>query len=1705
MRQIHLRNETILTPPREAQSATAASVQVLAPANGLFLVQFETPPTLDNRIELKSLGVDLIKYVPDLAFIARFRNTPMESVKALPLVRWVGEYRADHKVHPRLNTAIKAQPTEAILAVNLQLHNRVTPAEILQVRRLLVGVDHESKLRQGVFLRGLLPVSRLGVLTQLTAVIWVEPAPVHKLVDELAAKLVGGDDGLTGTRTVVQQLGFSGQGVTICVADTGLDTGNASTMHPDLFGRVTGFAFYGNVTDGSDGYGHGTHCAGIVAGNAATGETDPDTGAFYGLGVAPGSSLFIERIFDADAGAVTPFPSDATLTRDAVRHGAKIGSNSWGNDVQGEYDTDAAQFDELVRDADPSTAGDQAYILEFSAGNAGSGAQTLDSPASGKNVIATGASQNVPGTLASNYGLYADGPDTICDFSSRGPSEDGRIKPDLVTPGSWIASAASSAAPNEAAIAWAAIDPYYVYMGGTSMAGPHASGAAAIFVQFYQTFHTNATPSPALVKAALINSADELDQSNGGPGSIPNFDEGWGRVTLTNIINTNFSTAPRAYQYVDQTTLLTNGQVYTTHGFVAGSSQPLKITLAYTDVPGFAGALPALVNDLNLEVVGPDGTLYRGNQFAAGESIANAPLADTLNNVEGVHLAQPLPGDYLIRVVGKSVIEDARLETGNIDQDFALVISGDLNRSGAGSVLLDRTNYTAPSTINIEVINPARAASSFVSVTVKSTTEPIGELYTLRAAGGFGVFTGAVATVVATAANDGKLQVHNGDTIEADYVDNSSTVRSAIATAQLNAPVLNGVSAAVDLGIMAIQWQSSEPANSVVFYSTNRALQNLSLTNQSLVSSHLLKLNRLQAGKTYYFFVVSTDAAGNTTTNNNSGALFTFVGVTAPTVLLVDDYDSAGEDDAGSTIISDGSYTNALSAAGFSYSFWKVNDRGYPTLQDVQGFPVLMWRTTDDIVNYDGTNNSIPPPQQTMITAYLAGGGSFFISSMGVLSQLGDVAFRRNVLQIAGFAQNPDPPAACANCDEYFGVPVAVNSGLSRITTGMGLVLDYGNYPSFDLGEGFTYGPDFSDTFSPSTNSTILLLESVSGKPCGLSYPKAGVQSAGRVIFLGFPIDTVPNPGTTPNDEVTLLKNCLNFLAPGANGVGVVLLDNTAYTTSDIVNIQVGDLDLIGSGPITVSCSTSSSSTKVTVTLLETAHPGLFQGSIVLTGGTPSTGQLKVKPGDTFSVTYFDASNNRNAVSTAIIDTTAPVISNVAATTQYSDATVTWQTSKPSDSTIQYGESVILDRTVFSPLLATNHSLTISGLTPNRVYQFQVVSRDVAGNTTADDNSGQLYTFQTLKAIQPPWMDDLESGAIGWTVIPDSSGTDLNWELGTPNNGLDNAAFSGANAWGSNLQGMDFSNSGITSTFLYSPVIDLSGMSSVQLTFWANYDFTSGFEAGQFGVSTNSSTPPIDVPTVADFSNQKSFGWTQETIDLTAFAGKTVQLVWYYFGFQFGSPPDGWLIDDVSLTGVAGGGTIIITKNLGQGAFSLSGPVSSSGTAQSTTLSNLPPGKYVVTYDDVAFYQTPFPQTNTLNLNATVSFAGHYNFIDANHNGISDAWEQYYFGSAGTNRLTITDSDHDGMTDYAEFIAGTNPTNSTSNLRFLNATSRTNGVIQFQWSAIPGRLYQLESSSNPAAWQPLSGWLQAQASPMTYTITNSPSRRSMLYRVQVRP
>ena len=734
------------------------------------------------------------------------RTLWLARLQGLPFVHWVGEYRPEYKLQRQLQRPEKSKdgrpwPVRVLLAPNL-------PAlELIQARRSLRSVSRESKSRFGTVLAGQATLQQLTLLAGSSAVLWIEPAPNMRLFDEVASKIVAGGDvntgggggggdeddpffgiGLAGFRksaeepaeipvhaTITQQLGFDGRGVTVSVADSGLNNGEAESMHPDLKGRVDAFFFYGNLEDAADEHSHGTHVTGIIAGDANTGEAD-DFGAFYGLGVAPQAHIVAQRIFDGVGNYEAP-PTFETLTHDAVRAGAMIGSNSWGDDTQGRYDISASEFDALVRDADADTPGDQPYILEFSAGNAGPGLQTIGSPAVAKNVIASGASQN----NRFEFIIYAEGQEAMADFSSRGPCEDGRIKPDVVAPGTWIASLQSESATDENA--WSPISPNYQYQGGTSQSGPHVSGAAAVFVQYYRETHATAIPSPALVKAALINSAVDMDDEIGGTDPTPNVEEGWGRVDLTQIIGSS-----RRYDFLDQTQLLITSQIYEHRVVVASSEEPLKITLTYTDVPGVPFAIPALVNDLDLEVFAPDGTVYHGNQFDNGESVAGTPGYDSVNNVEAVHLFLPVPGEYLVHVRARSVAEDARRDTPGIDQDFALAISGDIPEPGTAVVILDRPAYRAPGQIQLKLIDLKLAGQPTAPVVLKSTTETNGEPLTLQAFGAAGVFTGAVATVTGPAGSDGRLQIAHGDRIEATYVEGAQ-IRQAAARADLLPPV----------------------------------------------------------------------------------------------------------------------------------------------------------------------------------------------------------------------------------------------------------------------------------------------------------------------------------------------------------------------------------------------------------------------------------------------------------------------------------------------------------------------------------------------------------------------------------------------------------------------------------------------------------------------------------------------------------------------------------------------------------------------------------------------------------------------------------------------------------------------------------------------------------------------------------------------------
>jgi len=1663
-----IRLRTPLPPPIEPATAVAARGFAAPDAPpDLFLIQFNQTLSPDEQALLKQRGVALLRYIPDDAFVARLRAASLPELQALGFVKFIGHYNAEQKIEPRLAQILAATTTnELTVAAVLAEADAV---QLQQARSQFQHLQHETGLPAGRILQGTISRAQFQAFAASSAVLWIEPAPRMRLYDEVASRLVAGDG--PPHQTLTQSLGYTGAGVTVAVADSGLDSGDTNFMHPDIQGRVRALFYYGapgQLADGADEHSHGTHCAGIIAGNGATGEAD-ENGMLYGLGVAPGASLIGQRIFDG-AGGYAPPPSFETLTRDAKRAGADIGSNSWGDDTQGQYDISAMEFDALVRDADALTLGDQPYILEFSAGNAGPNRQTVGSPAVAKNVIATGAAQNDRFNLPiEEFAIYADGADAMADFSSRGPCADGRIKPDLTAPGSWIASLRSVYANDD--YAWWPISDRYLYQGGTSQAGPHVSGAAAVFVQYWRATHGGATPSPALVKAALINSATDMDDGI-TTDPVPNNDEGWGRVDLPALIGST-----RNYEFIDQTVLLTNGAVFEKRILVGSADEPLKITLAYTDVPGLPAAAVALVNDLDLEVIAPNGALYRGNQFSAGESLPDAPLPDSINNVEAVHLATPIPGEYVIRLRGTRVVEDARRETVPLDQDFALVASGNFAAPGLGIITLDRSFYRAPDQVKISLVDYDLAGQPAVTVQLRSTSEPAGETITLLAQGPNGKFTNSVATAAGTATGDGRLQVAHADTIETVYGDAAPPgERTATAQADLLAPVISNLHSGQEFGQLFIQWNTDEPARGEVYFGA--PLPNLAATNGVWDEQTTVHLPGVAPGTAIKFFVVASDLAGNRATNDNLGALFMVTNQPPPAVLLLDSY----ADNGFIAVPPLSGYTNALTAIGADFQIFDATGNQLPTLQQLQAFRCVLWRL-DEI--------SAPNPALVSVVAnYVTNGGSVFISGMDTITRLNEAGatyFVSDILQVQAHVE--DQPVDAIN--GYPGDPIGAGSDTT---------LDYQeNYADLMAFLALVGISDPSDWITPGTNAAPVLL--ADGQIVGLRAPRTGVDLPGRVVFFSFPLDAVPLGNGIGNNRAGLLRNVLSFLAPDVH-TSRVTLDSDVYSTPGRAIIEVEDVARAGQGSVRATVGTMEHTNRFDATLLETARPGLFRGSVLFAPVYSEVpGVLLAQAENTVVVNYFDAAANRTNSTTAVIDTNAPVITGVTIEPGYLEAAVAWTTSKDSDSLVQYSEapsSFPNNFISYDPLPTTAHEVFLSGLKPSTTYYLRVTSRDRAGNTTIDDNNGQLYSFTTLQPLTPPWFDNLETNNTDWSVIT-ADESESGWTRGMP--GYGETAHSGTNVWGTIRNGAAVSQ---FESYLISPGILLTGGNQATLHFWQNYDFMSqgdfDIQLAAIEIITNVLSDPI---VLYQYGEDYSGGWEEMELDLTPFLGNVVYVVWYHFLFSFDAPPRlGWLIDDVSITtSTVVPGTIAITNNLWQSVFALAGPSGRTASGRTLLITNAAPGTYTMQYGDVPYYATPPSQTQTLSAGGSISFIGDYTFTDANTNGVPDAYELEKFGTVDPLRTQHTDTDQDGLSDWAEFVAGTDPNNPPPPFR-LRAESLGDQLVQLSWPSVATHLYRVHGSTNGTAWQPVTGWFEGTGTNTSYVLSSTTNGAMRFFRVE---
>ncbi|HOW66207.1 MAG TPA: S8 family serine peptidase [Verrucomicrobiota bacterium] len=1726
-KHIRLRNELITTTPARAGVLSRSTVAD-APVSGLYLIQFTNRLDAGWRQELLAAGVELLHYVPDDAFVAHLDQVRLSEIRRRPYVQWLGLFQPQHKVHPALLRRIPGQALERF-PIKLLARSQASNTDMASIVRVLRGTLHYRTLSMGTLMTGETDFAGLMALSRSPAVLWIEGASRMKLLDEVATKILAGENDVNGSLATVHELGFDGRGVTVAVADSGLDSGDLTLMHPDLEGRVAALFAYDGLADASDEHSHGTHCAGIIAGNAATGETD-ESGAWWGLGVAPGAQIVAQRIFDG-SGEYRPPSSFEQMTRDAVRSGAYIGSNSWGDDTAGQYDLSAAEFDALVRDADALTPGEQAYVLEFSAGNSGPATQTIGSPAVAKNVIATGATQN----NRYEFPIYGEGQEVMADFSSRGPCEDGRFKPDVAAPGTWIASLRSIYADDNNA--WGSISDRYLYQGGTSQAGPHVSGACAIFVQWYRVTHNGSTPSPALVKAALINSADDMataeipdtgglgglfgDAGEGGTiivgdtGPVPNHDEGWGRVNLENLI-----ASERRFKFLDQGAGLVSGGIQESRVLI-GNQQSLKVTLVYTDVPGLPAAIPALVNDLDLEVIAPDGRLFRGNAFAEGESVAGTVAGDSINNVEAVHLAQPQAGEYVVRVRGRNVVKDVHNRaTGIPEQDFALVISGQLPLPGEGVVSWDREAYRAPIEAQLRLVDEQLSAAPTVVVRISSSSQPGGQNLTLNRISERGEFRGVINLVTNAIAGIGELMVQDGDELVLTYSDaEPAGERTAKAVVDLQSPASSEVTSSSRFGRTTISWLTGEPATSLVMFGTTNAVTN-AVADAGYRSQHVLQLPLLEPDTTYFFYVVSTDKAGNTSTNNNDGRFFRFIATRPATALLIYTPESLFAEGG---LLGDTPYpgietwTGPLDQLGVDYEIWDMAEReAAPSEDELKGYRLVLWRPEE--------LTSPLPNLVSALRSYTQEGGALFVASFDLLTRLSEIqqgAFASNVLHVASYSEDQGALSIQALAGEPVGGDIALDLNYDEFPSGF--IIDL-------LGIDWTVGPDH---LQAGTNTAAVFIQE-DGRTVGLKYPRTGLDSAnGRVVYYSFALEAVPADGDAPNNRATLLGQALEFLLPGLQGLSSIAFEQSAYRVPSAVLMEAIDSRQAGRGFVEARLSIGTGAGQ-TVRLDESVRQGVFRGraTLVPQDAPEESGRFPAQHGDQMKLQYIDTTG-RAVLTSAQVDTVSPNISAVIAEPAYNEAIVSWETDKPTDALVKFAESgsaFPINRTAYSAELATYHEVQLVGLLPDRDYVFEVVSRDVAGNIASDDRDGQYYLLRTLKPLNPPWLDNLETGQTGWAVLnmdlfsgaiigdDDEEGgggffSSASWQRGDPAGSTGIQAHSGTRCWATNLR-----NEPVDLAFsdLITPAISLVGGQQAVLRWWQFYDFSTAssdpddefgdisIEMGQVAVSTDNGATWKDIYAIQE---ESSFGeWELIEIDLSKFVGQVIRVRFNYQLFSFiANAKTGWMIDDLSLEmGVLAQSVIHVSNNLAKAEFTLTGPVqlTASGRQVST---NVPPGEYTISWSPVPYYTTPPPQTGMLTTNAALSFTGLYTFPDFNTNSLSDLWETQYFGSVNPGHPASWDSDRDGATDGQEFLAGTSPADAASVLELRGPFVQPNGTTRFEWTSSIGCEYALEVSHDLDTWQSVSETSRGNGQVLAVTLPVLDPRLSYFFRIRVTP
>jgi subtilase family protein/Big-like domain-containing protein/purple acid phosphatase-like protein len=968
-------------------SAELATAAARAPVSHV-IVQFEAPIKPEERARLEAAGITLLDYLGDNGFFASVNQQRLNgaALAGVPTLTRVGGIERAHKLHPDLSRqeihdwmivnpkpgapqddskSADAVVRDPIVGVYIKFHGDV-PLETSAAGLVRQhGATIRSRLTTVNTMVIELPYSRISALADEDAVEWIEPPlPGLTAVNDSNRARVGAD--------IVQAAPYNlnGAGVSVLV----YDAGRARTTHQDFQGRAivgTGELACTPTID------HATHVAGTIGG---AGVANPNFKGMapgvdivsYGLNQGGGCGLSQGFLYTDPCDIQTDY-SQAINTHGAVIANNSIGTNTAPNGFpcswEGDYGVTDTVIDSIVRGG-ASQSGAPFRIIWANGNERQTSACNDPNPS-----VPTGYHKTAPPACAKNHitvGALNSNDDSMTSFSSWGPADDGRLKPDISGPG------CQSDGDFGVTSCTAASDTSYGSFCGTSMASPTVCGMSALLMQDYRAqFPTRPDFRNSTLKILLAHTA--VDLGNAGP----DYQFGYGSVRIQSAVD-----FMRTGNFLENS--VSQGGVYNVLVVVNPGDPALKVTLAWDDPPGTPNVDPALVNDLDLVVFDP-GNTQRFPWTLAGLANPAAPAVQTqknaIDNLEQVYVANPPAGVYRVEIRGFNVPQGP--------QPFSLCASPLLvNCSRAGSASLDKAKYSCSSTATMTVIdcdlNTNDSVVETVQVNIRSTTEPVGESVTLTETGPqTAAFRGTIN--LATVNSLGVLQVANGDTVTLTYIDanngqgGTNVTVTATATVDCAPPVISNVQTSnIGARNATVTFSTDETARGTVRWGTSCGALTNSASEAAFVTSHSIVINGLSPNTTYFYAVDAADPAGNSSTNNNGGACFSFSTPNIPelfTQIFPGSIDPSNDLDNRSVLFTPD--------PGIShYRACTSNISSLPT-DPVGGTPITVWTISSDDGYFALTLGGGATVRLHGVTY-----GSFFIGTNGYLTfTSGDSAF----------------------------------------------------------------------------------------------------------------------------------------------------------------------------------------------------------------------------------------------------------------------------------------------------------------------------------------------------------------------------------------------------------------------------------------------------------------------------------------------------------------------------------------------------------------------------------------------------------------------------------------------------------------------------------------------------------------------------------------